>query len=424
MGIRGKKLLILGANPETVPLIQLAQEMGVYTIVTDYDPNAYAKPFADKSYNVDGMDVIGLVELAKKESVDGVMVGTADPLIVPYQKVCELLNLPSFATEEQVKIFTNKYYFKRKCEEFGVSGIPEFKLDNTFRPEDMGKIQYPVLIKPADSNSGKGMTICYNENEIPAAVKKALEFSATNRFLVEKFMDCDDMFVYYTFKDGIYSLSAIADKHNCKEQGVLSPICLGCTYPSKYTDLYFKTMHQNMLNIFKSLTVKNGVLMVTAFVENGKMYVYDPGFRLQGEAPNILINQINGFDQRKMLINLALTGSMGDEDLSIIDNYNFKGKFAATIWFLLKKGKIGHISGLDELKSISEIVSIVQRFKEGDVVDESFIGTEKQVLMRLYVVCENKNKFNEFNHKIKSLIKVVDVEGNNMLLSGYDLDDV
>ena len=84
-----KKLLILGANPETVSLINIAKSKGIYTIVTDYDPNAFAKPYADKSYDVDGLDVDGLVALCKTEKVDGVIVGTADPLIKPYQKLCE-----------------------------------------------------------------------------------------------------------------------------------------------------------------------------------------------------------------------------------------------------------------------------------------------------------------------------------------------
>jgi hypothetical protein len=38
-----KKLLILGANPETIPLIETAKLMGIYTIVTDPDLNAPAK---------------------------------------------------------------------------------------------------------------------------------------------------------------------------------------------------------------------------------------------------------------------------------------------------------------------------------------------------------------------------------------------
>ena len=62
-----KKLLILGANPETVSLVEKANSMGYYTIVTDYDPKAYAKKFASKSYNVDASDVDKLVEIAEKE---------------------------------------------------------------------------------------------------------------------------------------------------------------------------------------------------------------------------------------------------------------------------------------------------------------------------------------------------------------------
>lgn len=42
-GVRGymDKLLIMGANPETVSLIEKAKELGYYTIVADYDSDAY-----------------------------------------------------------------------------------------------------------------------------------------------------------------------------------------------------------------------------------------------------------------------------------------------------------------------------------------------------------------------------------------------
>lgn len=81
MKLEGKKLLFLGANPETADLVRIAKEMGVYTIVTDYNPGAPAKKVADKSYNVNGIDVDALEKLAHDEKVDGVLVGVADPLI-------------------------------------------------------------------------------------------------------------------------------------------------------------------------------------------------------------------------------------------------------------------------------------------------------------------------------------------------------
>ena len=70
-----------------------------------------------------------------------------------------------------------------------------------------------------------------------------------------------------------------------------------------------------------------------------------------------------------------------------------------------------------------EIVNIVQRFDEGDTVKEEFIGTEKQVFARFYVVCNNKQEFNKCNEKIKQTLKVIDKENKNMLLNGYSLEE-
>ena len=56
-----KKILILGANPETAVLVKMAQKMGIYAIVTDNIPGSYAKKIADESWDIDGMDVKGIV---------------------------------------------------------------------------------------------------------------------------------------------------------------------------------------------------------------------------------------------------------------------------------------------------------------------------------------------------------------------------
>ena len=110
-----KKLLILGANVETAGLVKTAKEMGIYTVVADYLPNSYAKKFADQPEDIDGMDIEKLVHFIRKEKIDGVMVGTADPLVPSYYKVCKILGLPCYVTEESVEAFTNKRKFKNIC---------------------------------------------------------------------------------------------------------------------------------------------------------------------------------------------------------------------------------------------------------------------------------------------------------------------
>lgn len=419
--LQGKKLLILGANPETVPLVETANQMGVKTLVTSNIPKDAAKKYAWKACDVDGLDVEGLIKLAADEAVDGVLVGVADILVPVYCKVCEALNLPCYATEKIVDVFSYKDKFKKTCEKYGIHGIPEYKLDENITSEDVSKIQFPVMVKPVDGYSGVGMTVCYDSSELKSAVEKALAHSKCKRFIVERYMQCEDMGLYYTFKDGICSASCIYDRYTTDEQEGLSRVCLGGTYPSKHIDVYFNKMHENAIKMFRNIGIENGVLMLSAFYENEDFYVYDTGFRLQGEAPHLLMKNIHGFDQREMLIRYALTGSEGDLNLLEEDDARLRGKWAATVWFLLKAGTIGKIDGLDKCKNDKTVVANIQRLFEGSEVIPEWIGTEKQVLTRLYLVCDTKKKLAEKIEFYRNQIKVLDIHGNNMLLKGFDV---
>ena len=418
----GKKLLILGGNPETSALVRVANDMGIKTIVSSARHTDDAKKYAWKAYDVDGMDVPGLIQLAKDEVVDGVLVGVADILVPSYCKVCDALNLPCYATQKIVDVFSFKDTFKKTCEMYGVHGIPEFKLDANMKLEDVAKIQYPIMVKPVDNGGGVGMTVVYDESELKPAVEKALEASKKKRFIVERYMQCDDVGLYYTFKDGICSLSCIFDRYTSSEQPGLSRVNLGSTYPSKFAKEYYEHMHQNAVRMFKEIGIRNGVLLLQAFYENGEFYVYDTGFRLQGEAPHFLIKAINGYDQREMLIRFALTGSEGDMDLLSVDDPMFKGKSAATLWFLLKKGTVKKIEGLDKLDDDSRVVQNIQRIFEGMEVPEEWIGNEKQVLTRLYLVCDSKQELADALREYQNKVKVTDSNGNNMLLKGFDVE--
>ena len=419
----GKKLLILGGNPETSALVRTANDMGVKCIVASGRHTDDAKKYAWKASDIDGMDVPGLIALAREEQVDGVLVGVADILVPSYCKVCDALNLPCYATQRIVDVFSYKDVFKATCENYGIHGIPEYYLDAEMKPSDIAKIKYPVMVKPVDNGGGVGMTVVFKEEELKAAVDKALAASPNKRFIVERYMEgVEDMGMYYTFKDGYCSASCIYDRYTTDEQRGMSRVCLGGTYPSKHMDDYMRRMHFNAVRMFKEIGIKNGILMLSAFYENGEFYVYDTGFRLQGEAPHLLLEKIYGYDQREMLVRFALTGSEGDNvDLYKEDPY-MSGKFAATVWFLLKQGQIARIEGLDALESDKRVVANGQRLHKGDIVQQEWIGNEKQVLCRLYLVCDTKEELASAINEYQQKVKVYDTEGNDMLLKGFNVD--
>ncbi|OZV69879.1 ATP-grasp domain-containing protein [Winogradskyella aurantia] len=411
-----KKLIILGGNPETAVLVDTAKAMGVYTIVIDMSPDSPAKRHADKSYDLDVFKVDEVVKIALDNKVDGVLVGVADILVKPYKDICDRLNLPCYATEKAVEAFCSKDGFKRYCIKHHIQDIPGIYIDDISKATDSENIKLPVMIKPVDNGGGVGMKICRDESDLEDSIKTALKFSKKGVVLVERYMDCDDMAAYYTFRNGVPYLSAISDRFTTKKQGDSSPVCIGAIFPSKYTDAFVKTVHPQLCNLFKDLEVKNGVLNIQFFVENGEFYAYDPGFRLQGEAPHIPIAHINGFDHRKMLVNFALTGVFGSDDFADKNDYMFKGNIACTIWVLLKDGQIDVVEGLKEIKSDENVIFVLDRFKAGDVVEPKMLGTEKQVFSRIYVVGNTVATINNKIIQFKSLLKVKDTNNEDMIL--------
>ena len=424
MQFNNKRLLILGGNPETGALVRHANNLGVHTIVIDPNPNAIAKKFAKESYDIEVMDIDKLYNKANTLNLDGVLVGVADILVASYFHLCSKLKFPCYATENAIQVFTSKNDFRNICELNDINVIPYFKLDEKLRTEDMAKIQFPVLTKPVDNGAGVGMKVAFNEKELIDNVNFALMHSKRKEFQTEKYMsECDDMLVYYTISDGNIYLSAAADRYTNKSQEVGSPVCIGSVYPSKYLNHYLDVVNQKMIKLIKSTNILNGVLNVQFFVDiNKKFFAYDPGFRLQGEAPHIYLNSINEFDNRSMLINFALTSSTNEPDLNIKNDPFFKGKIATTVWVLLKLGKISNISGIDEIKNENFIIEVIQRFKVGEIVETEMLGTERQVFARIYCVVNDKIELDNIYEKIKQTLKIEDEFGENMILDYMDIN--
>lgn len=411
-----KKLMILGGNPETAIVVNTAISMGIHTVVVDPNPDSPAKVNASESYDIDGFAVDEIVQLAKDIAVDAVLVGVADILVKPYYEICNKLDMPCYATEKAVEAFCSKDGFKKYCLDYNIQDIPGIYLDKTAGIEKPDGLEYPLMIKPVDSGGGVGMKICRDDKDYRESVQTAFKFSKKGVVLVEKYMDCDDMAAYYTFKDGVAYVSAISDRFTTKKQGDASPVCIGAVYPSKHSDLFLEQVHPKLCELFKGLGIKNGVLNIQFFVEDGVIYAYDPGFRLQGEAPHIHLAHINGFDHRKMLVDFAFSGTLGAADFSVQNDHTFGGKKACTVWVLLKGGKIGRIDGLEAVKSDANTVFVLERFKEGDTIPDAWLGTEKQVYSRIYVVADSIQEINAKIEKIKNTLKITDTHGENMVL--------
>lgn len=420
MSVENKKLLILGANPETAGLVKKANEMGVITYVTDYDPKAFAKREAAYALDIDATNLEELKRIVTVEKIDGILCGVAESLLPTYADLCAAFSFPCFGNKELFELFVDKAKFKEECRKHDVPVVKEFFL-NDYTDESFKKIELPVVVKPVDSCSSKGISICHSFKELKEGIDKALSFSKSKRLLVEKYMTGDEVIVYYAFQNGVPSLVAMCDRYTNKEQQGVAQLPTSYIFPSRHLSNYLKNVDEKVKTMFRKLGVKNGFMFIQSFVdEKGNVVFYEPGYRLNGAQEHYIVNAATGIDAKECLINFALTGSLTKRNISEQADPTFCGKFGCKLSPLAHLGKIYKIVGLEDISKMKNIISINPSYFDGDEI--TGYGTLKQIVCRFFLIANSSNELKESIDYIYEKFDVLDGNGNSLLMQKFDSD--
>ena len=422
--LKGKRLLVLGGTRISCEIIRQAKKMGLTVVVADYYPveKSPGKQIADEHYEVSTIDVDAVVQLIKDKNIDGVITGFSDMLLPYYAEICDKAELPSYGTKEQFETFIDKKKYKALCRKFNVPTVEEYQIDET----SLGKsdIKYPVLVKPSDGSGSRGISVCYTADELKEAVKKAKEFSKTDKVLVERYMTGREVTVFWLFIDGNHYLTAIANRHVKQNQGEdIIPLPVGYTYPASITPKYRAEIEENAKKMFQYAGIKNGMMFMQCKVEDDVCVVYDIGYRLTGTLEYINLEQSCGYNPLAMLIHFAVTGKMTEENPeSLILPETMKPSF--NISCLAKPGTIAKIEGVEAVKAFPEVADVVIEHYPGETITKEMRGLLAQIAVRILGNADKKEKLYETMHKIEETISIVSTEGEEMKLQGLEPQDI
>ncbi len=417
--LKGKRLLILGGMRFSCEIVKKAQAMGIYTLVADYNKieDSPGKQIADEAVDLSVIDVDAVVEYVKGNRIDGVFVGFNDMLLPYYAEICEKTGLPCYGTKEQFETLIAKDKYKSLCRQFGVPTIPEYD----FHDEN---IKYPVLVKPVDSSGSRGITICHDRAELEKAVEVGRKASKTGEVLVERYMDGREVTVFWTFQNGNYYLSALANRHVKQNQGGdVIPLPVGYTFPSVFLSKYRLEVEGNCKKMFRHLGIKDGMMFMQCKVEDGTCYLYDLGFRPTGSLEYKILNRVCGYDPLDMMICFALTGRMGEEDIAPKVKPEFETP-AFNVSCLCAPGTIKEITGLDEVKKMLEVEDVVVAYTPGETITEQMRGLLAQISIRVLGSVDKKEQLLPTMQKINETLHILGEDGRELLLPGIEYEDI
>ena len=400
-------------------IVAKAKEMGIYTLVADYNriEDSPGNQIADEAVDLSVTDVDAVVDYVNNNAIDGVFVGFNDMLLPFYADICKKAGLPCYGTKTQFETLIAKDKYKALCRQFDVPTIPEYDINDE-------NIKYPVLVKPVDSSGSRGITICHNRQQLDEAVEIGRKASKTGKVLIERYMDGREVTVFWTFQDGNYYLSALGNRHVKHNQGMdIIPLPVGYTFPSVFLPKYRAEVEENCKRMFSHLGIKDGMMFMQCKVEDGTCYVYDLGYRLTGSLEYKILERVCGYNPLEMMICHALTGKMGEESIAELAVPEFKTP-AFNVSCLCAPGTIKEITGIEEVKAMPEVEDVVIAHTPGETISEQMKGLLAQITVRVLGAVENKEQLLSIMQKIDNTIHIVGTKGEELLLPGIEYNDI
>ncbi len=412
--VSGKKLLLIGALESAADLLDLCHRNHVSLGMTDFNENSYVKTISDGAYYVDALNIDELVRLCDREGFDGVITEYVDRLLPIAADVADEIGAYSPFTKEQIRMSTDKDFFKHTCMRYGVP-VPRLY------EGDFSDVEFPVLVKPVDNSSSRGLCVCNNMEELQEGLQEAKKSSHSGRVIVEAYLPYDEINVTYVAQDGDIQLAAIHDRYfNTAQEGLIKTPDM-YIYPSRYTDLYYKTVNDKVINMLKEIGVKNGSLFMQAVVHDGRVYFYEAGMRLNGCKTYEILEYENDYNTQEHLMYYCLTGDMGEHR-----NFDARfGKWYAT-WNVvgLPGRKVAKFVNREAFSSYPWLIKFDPNYAVGDKIREHTEGTLLQLVGRVHIMADNKEQLYERIQKLYDLLDVVDENGESIILPGHDVEDI
>ena len=412
MDLKGKRLLFLGGPMQVVKAVKQAKRMGVYTIVTDIKDDAVAKAVADESLPFGVTDIDGIITWCKQYPVDGVINFGVDPAQKSNILICEALGLPHVGTLEQVEYLSNKEAFKKLCQECDVDVIQSYKEEEI--TEAFG--DYPILIKPAQNCGSRGSSVCFNKLEADNALKKAKDASTNGKVIIEKYMGgyLDFAAEYYAVNGDIFLVKA-GDRILGEIKDNLDRQAVASVSPSKFTDTYIEKVNPKVVAMLQKIGIKEGALFIQGFVDGETVRFYDPAYRFPGTTYENSLWTATNINLMEYAVSFALGKKLEATPMFPVA-YKLNGKCAISLYLTAHPGIIAEFSGLDAVRKLPGVITVSAKSHVSDIVPDSGDVNQRVAEIGL-LVDDDKKTIENTIIQVQSLIKVLDENGDNLLVS-------
>lgn len=398
-----KALVIAGGVPQ-IELIKQLKSRGIATVLADGSQNAVARPYADIFYHTNIFDIPTIKEIAEKEKVDFLLTVCADQVLLVVAEVSEMLGLPCYIDFKTAQNVSDKILMKRIFKKIGVPTTNYVETDH-LDLESISQLRYPLIVKPVDAYSSKGVRKAENLDELRRYYEEARQISRSGGVIVEEFFAGEEISVDAFVVNGKAKILAVTNSEKVKYENRF--VIFRGRYPVSASDAVLQKIEDIAQKIADGFELVNSPLLIQLISNGDDVSVLEFCARTGGNMKWLLIKYSCGVD----VITATIDITLGIEpDLEIKETGH---NIIVDDFIYCYPGIFDHFEGFEEMVKqgyINEFHPVRIRGTEMHGANSS-----SDRIAGMNILADSIEDFNRKQKIILSHVKVIDINGVDIM---------
>ncbi len=398
-----KALVIAGGVPQ-IELIKQLKDRGITTVLADGSPNAVARPYADSFYLVNIFDAPAVRAIAEKEQVDFLLTVCADQVLLVVAEVSEMLGLPCYIDFKTARDVSDKIRMKRIFKEIGIPTTDYVECD-CLDMETISHLRYPLVVKPVDAYSSKGVRKAENEKELRRFYTEARTISRSGGVIVEEFFQGEEISVDAFVVKGKAKILAVTNSEKIRDNDRF--VIFRGRYPSAAPDSVLLKIEEIAQKIADGFGLVDSPLLIQLLYNGDEVSVLEFCARTGGNMKWLLIKYSCGVDVIAATIDITLGRK---PDLELKDTGH---RIVVDDFIYCYPGVFDHFEGFDAMVEQGFINEFHPTRIKGTEMRGATSSSDR--IAGMNIVADSIEQFNMKERKILESVKVVDINGRDIM---------
>ena len=401
------KVLVLAGQAPQGALLQAFKKRGFTTVLADWGANPVAKPCADIFYQASTLDVPAITEIAKKEKVDYIITACTDQALLTVAKVSEELGLPCYIDYRTALNVTNKQYMKQVFAEHDISSSRHVIFgEGELTEASVAHMRYPMVVKPVDCNSSKGVKKAYNYGELETAFNAAWNMSRTKTAIIEEFVQGDELSVEVWVTDGkaevllVESLAKVAMDDRF--------VICGEKFPADVSESVMEKIRVTAQKIADAFGLKNSPMLIQMICDGKDVFVLEFSARTGGGKKYRIVPAACGVDIIEALTDLTLGVKPNVQKQAPVNQHQL------VAYFYAHPGVFDHIEGFAEMQQAGVLTEHEIYAEKGEQLEGKVESSGNRV-GGITVAANDLPTLRKKYQKATENLHIYDAQGNDLL---------